>query len=353
MRRPPKATGLTLVGFATAVALAACSSPATSPQANSSGSGAAPAGSTQLRIGIVPTLQSFYPSLAIQKGFFKKYGLEASLVTVQTGPALVTALIGGSTDVSMAGPQLLWPALKKGADIKVLIGAVKLNYELVACPGTQTPNANQAFPGQLADIKGKSIGVIGPGTQTETFAKKLVAAAGLSEGDVQLKPVGGSATSIPACKEKRVDFVVLNPPQDLQLGTEGTDYKVIASALDPATSGTLFSGFYADTYATTNAYIKSSPQGVTGFCKGLKDARTFATDPANLSEVAQLFAKDQNIPAAKAADAWKQAQGTLLIPITEAAWAKQGQAVIGDAKTFVPSYKDFVYPECSQILGSQ
>lgn len=306
----------------------------------------------QLTIALVPgTIQAFYPYLAIQKGFFAKRGVKAEIVYVQTGPQLITALLGGNADIAMAGPQLLWPTLERGSDVKVLMGAVKLNYMLVSCPGTPLSRAGAAFPEQLLDLKGRSVGVIGPGTQTETFAKTLIAAAGLTPGkDVTIVAVGGNATGIPACVERKVDFNVVNPPQQLRLGVQGKDYTILADALDPRTTKDLFTGFLADTYSVAGPFLAKHRDTVDDFCRVMADTRSYAADPRNLDEVARAFAEHQNVPIQGAAEAFKSSLSTLLVPINQAIWDRQGQSIAGALRGYTPSYDQFVYPECSRIL---
>ncbi|MHB8718143.1 MAG: ABC transporter substrate-binding protein [Candidatus Dormibacteria bacterium] len=298
------------------------------------------------------TIQAFYPYLAVQEGLFAKRGIDASLISVQTGPQLITALIGGNADIAMAGPQLLWPTLQRGSDIKVLVGAVKLDYMLVSCPGTTLTHTGEPFPKQLQDLKGRSIGVIGPGTQVETFAKTLVTAAGLQPGtDVKLVTVGGNATGIPACLDHRVDFDAINPPQNVRLGVPGKDYTIVANALDPLTTGDLFKGFFADTYSAAGPFLSQHQGTVNGFCQVMVDARAFATNPSNIDKVASLFAAYEGVPLDAARQAFEQNANTLLVPITQSLWDRQGQSIAGSLHGYTPSYQQFTYPQCSTIIA--
>jgi NitT/TauT family transport system substrate-binding protein len=309
-------------------------------------------GLVDVNIGGIPGLsQMFYPYLAGKKGFFEKHGIHANMVNIQTGPGLVLALLGGSSDISMAGPQLLWPPLKKGEPIVVVAGAIKLNYLLVTCGDTPVPHAHDPYPKNLQDLKGKSIGAIGLGTQTMNLAESLTRAAGFTPGqEVKLVAVGGPATMVPACKSHKVDFIIAPPPLEELLGTENKDYVVVASATMPSTTGDAYAGLFADTYATTAGYIKDHRAQVSGFCAAMVDARDFATNRANLAEVAKLYAEYTQIPLDKAMDFWPKHQDELLIPVTQAAWKRQAAGVKGELSTFVPEFDAHVDKVCTGIL---
>jgi len=306
-----------------------------------------------VNIGGLPGLaQMFYPYVATQKRFFENRGIKPNMVHVSTGPGLVIGLLGGSSDISMAGPQLLWPPIKKGEPVVVLAGAIKLNYLLVTCGDTPVPHARDPYPGNLQDLRGKSIGAIGLGTQTMNFAESLTRAAGfVPDQDVKLVAVGAPPTMIPACKQRKVDFIIAPPPVEQLLGTEGKDYVIVASASDPRTSGPTFDGLLADTYSTTGTYLKEHRAQVTAFCAAMADARAFATNPANLAETARMFAEYTQIPLDKAETFWKRHQNELLVPITRASWTRQAAGVKGELNTFVPDFDKHVDPVCSELLA--
>lgn len=339
----------TAIGLA-ALAMVACG-PGTALAAEGSGA-ASKKDVVEVNIGGIPGLsQMFYPYVALQKHFFEKHGIKPNMVNIQTGPGLVVALLGGSSDISMAGPQLLWPPIKKGEPIVVIAGAISLNYLLVTCGNTPVPHAHEPYPKNLQDLRGKSIGAIGLGTQTMNLAESLTKAAGFVPGkDVQLVAVGGPATMVPACKQHKVDFIIAPPPLEELLGTENKDYVVVASATDPKTTGDAFAGLFADTYATTASYLKSHRAQVSGFCAAMVDARAFSTDPANLAEVAKLYSDYTQIPLDKATTFWPRHQDELLIPVTQAAWSRQAAGVKGELHTYVPDYRTHVDDVCTGII---
>lgn len=348
-RKSPR-TGRIAASFAlTLAAFAFAFQMPTAEAAHSSAAGKAP---VSVNIGGIPGLsQMFLPYVATQKHFFEKHGIAANMINIQTGPGLILGLLGGSSDISMAGPQLLWPPIKKGEPIVVLAGAIKFNYLLVTCANTAVPHAKEPYPRNLQDLKGKSIGAIGLGTQTMNMAEALTMAAGFTPGaDVKLIAVGGPATMVPACKQGKVDFIIAPPPLEELLGEEGKDYVVVASATDPHTTGDAFQGLFADTYATTASYLKAHRKEVSAFCSAMVDARTFTANPGNTAEVAKLFADYTNIPRDKAVTFWPKHRDELLVPVTKSVWERQAAGVKGELHTFVPDFDSHVDKVCTGIL---
>lgn len=310
---------------------------------------------TRVRIVEIPGLaQMFYPHLADDEGFFEEEGLEAEFVSAQSGPALVTTILGGNAELGMAGPQLIWPAMEKGEEILVLAGAAKLNYLIATCgPDMPTPNIEETFPQNILDLEGNAVGAIAEGTQTERFALQLIEAAGLRPGeDVDVLYVGAASTAIPACAAGRIDAYVFNPPAQALLGEEGKDYKVIADALAPS-SGGLFEGFISDMFATTSSYAQNEPETVIGFCEALVQARDFAEDPANFERVVERLASYTNLPVERVRAIWEGGLAdSIFLPVDEKTWARQADALEGELSNYVPDYAQHVHNDCTDIVSN-
>jgi ABC-type nitrate/sulfonate/bicarbonate transport system substrate-binding protein len=95
-------------------------------------------------------------NLAIQQtildqGFFEKYGVKPSIINVADGSKIMGGLIGGDLDASMmAGFGQIFPAIEKGAKLKVLAGASLLP--------SLTMFTSKRDVRSLKDLEGKTIG---------------------------------------------------------------------------------------------------------------------------------------------------------------------------------------------------
>lgn len=110
---------------------------------------------TEIKVGRTTGASGFHiPSyIAMDRGFYKKEGLDASFVAM-TGKALVTAGMGGAIDfvpIPGGGSQ----AILKGADLRFVVGESLISqWAIVVTPDTE----------KVADLKGKTVGYGRPGS---------------------------------------------------------------------------------------------------------------------------------------------------------------------------------------------
>jgi ABC-type nitrate/sulfonate/bicarbonate transport system substrate-binding protein len=119
--------------------------------------------------------------VAKEKGFFEKYGLDASLIYISGGPRSVMALLGDSVQfvIHSALPSL--DAYLGGADT-ILIGTSMnhLDHYLVVQPSIT--NAQE--------LRGKVIGISALGSLTDMALREALRVNKLSDRDVTVLPVG-------------------------------------------------------------------------------------------------------------------------------------------------------------------
>src|SRR3990172_11209105 len=74
-----------------------------------------------IRIGTAGLSGEFLPLLIAQdKGIFKKYGLQTEVITFQSGPLAVQALVSGSTRFHAGGTSSVLDAQLQGANIETV-----------------------------------------------------------------------------------------------------------------------------------------------------------------------------------------------------------------------------------------
>jgi NitT/TauT family transport system substrate-binding protein len=125
--------------------------------------------------------------MAARNGFDKKYGLEIEMKQFASGLTPLKALLAGELDSIEVSPVVALPAMNKGADVKVIGCAWPgMTYSLFAGGTIAT----------VADLKGKVIGVSGPGSLPDLFAREALKAAGLGDRDVDYAVVGSSSSRV-------------------------------------------------------------------------------------------------------------------------------------------------------------
>lgn len=124
------------------------------------GAAAANAAQTRVNVGYMPIAEELPKMVARENGLFAKHGLDGRLVRFESGPDMVTALLGGSIQIGMTGtPSLINAAV---AD-RPLVAIVDNGSNLVGPSGYEyytglvVPSASPIKT--IGDLKGKTIAI--------------------------------------------------------------------------------------------------------------------------------------------------------------------------------------------------
>ena len=218
---------------------------------------------------------------ALQKGIFKKYGLDVTLVYIDGGTTLSQAVIGGSVSIAQNGYTPAAAAAVQGADI-VFIGGIsnKLPFQLVVRKEIKTG----------ADLKGKKLAISRLGSSSDTAATYALRYFSMKRPDVVLLQLGGEATRTAAMLSGQIDGSFEQYPRTAELEEKG--YHVLVDLTDVA-------GDYPNTsYVSTRAFIKKSPDVVKRFTMAITDGiHTFKMNKAEAMKITSTFLKTPEGPA--------------------------------------------------------
>jgi NitT/TauT family transport system substrate-binding protein len=116
------------------------------------------------------------------RDFAAKQGLKIQISQFKDDQIALKALIAGELDSFEGGPQGVFAADSKGADVKIL-----------GCHWIVVPHgiyATEAIK-KVEDLKGKSIAVSAPNSMPDMLARSALEKYGVSDKDVKLAAVGG------------------------------------------------------------------------------------------------------------------------------------------------------------------
>ncbi len=141
-------------------------------------------------------------TIAEQRGYFKEQGLNVEIVDFAGGSRALQAVVGGSADV-----------VSGAYEHTINLQAKKQYFTAFVLQG-QAPQivlgvSNKTMPNykQIADLKGKKIGVTAPGSSTNRVANFVLARGGLKPTDVSFIGVGGAAGAVAAFKSGQIDAI--------------------------------------------------------------------------------------------------------------------------------------------------
>jgi NitT/TauT family transport system substrate-binding protein len=181
------------------------------------GGTAAPASSAvlerdTLRVGVAGTGVSAVPlHIAAEQGYFKNHGLNVTVSTVG-GAVGNQAIVSGSLDLDHGSASMITADLA-GADSIYM-----------AAPTNKSPNVLFGKKGltSVADLRGKTVSLAGPGTTRDIFLHAFARKQGLEVGkDIKALYGSGDPVAITAFLSGQADATLVAPPASTRLQSDG------------------------------------------------------------------------------------------------------------------------------------
>ena len=163
--------------------------------------------------------------MAKDSGAFEKYGLQADIILITSGPVAVQSLIGGDLQVVSAASNAVINAVLNGAPIVAVGGTANRPYHRLFVQ----PEINR-----VEDLRGKSLGVTRFGSITDNLTRILLRKYGL-ENAVSVRQMGGTIEVSAAFQNRLIAGAVtsemrVTPPSQakvlLQLVDMGIPYSM-------------------------------------------------------------------------------------------------------------------------------
>jgi NitT/TauT family transport system substrate-binding protein len=324
---------------ALAAPLAACGSSTTHASAPKAAETQGSVGSgslTKVTIGDFPTSALTLPYVIAQdQGFFKAAGLDVQTVMANSGPTLVSGLIGGTTQIAVQVTSNAFPAMQQREPLVAMGPYGRLDMAVV------TP-ANSGIT-TVAGLQGKKIGVTARGALTESFARYVLSLDGINPHNVTFIPVGTLLTQEAALRNHAIDATVVSSDAVAAAGAQGIQLRTLAGSLN-GTAGQLGTVGLQSFWAVTTGYRNSHPTVVNDFCSAMHQSVAWLDDNANRTAGVQDIARLMNIPTSIAGQVWDSVHTAWDTSVTPARWAANVKLVTGNA-TSVP-YQKFVSTGC-------
>lgn len=269
------------------------------------GGGAAAPGDAKIDVRLSPVVDGAPVFYAIDKGIFKKHGLDVTASqAVSGGPAMIPTLLNGQIQLGATGPGTLAPVWAQGLPIKYVAplsfggtGDTDAQERLVATPKSGVTS--------LADLPGKTIAV-----PTLNNMGQITISALLEKNGVDPKSVKYIAVPYveqqAALQSGSVDIAFTTEPYftQIQQAMQITTLGAPGPALGPSLPNFMVVGVdsYIEAHKPSIREFQLALEEATDFlAKNPQEARTFATtftklDQATLDKVVMpVFSNDANI----------------------------------------------------------
>jgi ABC-type nitrate/sulfonate/bicarbonate transport system substrate-binding protein len=219
--------------------------------------------------------------VGIEKGTFKKYGLDVRLVQMRTGALSMATLSSGQVQYNYGSPGNALSAAVGGIKLQCVASPVqKIPRELVARKDIRT----------LEDLRGKTFGVqsIGGGFWLQTMIALDQLGIDPEKYDLKMRILGDTATVTQALGSGGVDATVI--PYSYSEAAKRAGANVLADI------GKLSFPYQGTTLCFLRESPSSAPEQVSRLLRGLADAVVLIHDPNAKPEIVEILRKAFRFP---------------------------------------------------------
>ncbi len=247
---------------------------------------AGPAGAQSVKVKIgtsvsPPSLEQIKPFVAIEKGFFSKYGLDVQLFEFR-GDALSTkALLAGELDVlTDVGATSAIVSASKGAKIRVWVVPQPLNpYHFVARKEAVTA---------LKDLVGKTVAVSAIGAISYHIPRIVLERSGVDADKVRYVALGSPPDRLKALIARKVDATMVTNTEAAKL----VSYPDIVDLMDVAK---VLPEIPQEFSVARSDYIQKNPETMYKLAKAVIETnRWIVANKEGTIEVAMKIMKDES-----------------------------------------------------------
>lgn len=225
-----------------------------------------------------PTLSGTLPLVVAQEfGFFAAEGLDVKTVLIRGGPTAMAALVGGGVDYTLVAGVAAVRAIAQNAPMTIISGLQPyMDYTLLGAKGVTGVN----------DLKGKVVGVTGPGGIAEFATVEGLAKKGLvRDRDYKvLYGVGNSPARAQALETGKIHASPFSFLERLELERKG--YPTLFDI------GSVMPGFPFVVIVTSKQKIETDPEGIVSMLRAIKRGLDFLA--GNHEKVAAVVIKKNN-----------------------------------------------------------
>jgi ABC-type nitrate/sulfonate/bicarbonate transport system substrate-binding protein len=211
--------------------------------------------------------------MAEKQGFFKAEDLNVVMKVYDSSDPIFVDLRKGDQQIAVASIESVIAESYKGGKVRIVAGSAKRPpHFIIAQPEIK----------KLADLKGKTIGVVSLHEGTTFFIADIAKAGGFKLSEVKVEAVGGSPTRQRLLKEKKIDAGL--QPYPLSYEAEAAGF----SNLGPIVK--LVPDYQFTSVMVDEDWAKTNRAALIGFLRALRKGTEYMF--AHPDEAAEVGAKE-------------------------------------------------------------
>ena len=226
--------------------------------------------------------------VGIERGTFRKHGLDVRLVQMRNGSLSMATLVSGQVQFNYGSPANALSATAGGIRIQCTASAVhKIPRELIARKEIRT----------MEELRGKTFGVqsIGGGFWLQTMIALEYLGIDPEKYDLKMRVLGDTATVTQALGSGGVDATVI--PYSFSEAAKRGGANILADI------GKLNIPYQGTTICFPRERVAESGDVIVRLLKGLVDAVVMIHDPSARADVTEILRKAFRFPKTEDADA--------------------------------------------------
>ena len=204
-------------------------------------------------------------------GFFDEVGLKVEFKSFEGGVGALRGGIAGGLDVVATSSDPLFAAVQQTAPVKAIgTYAPKLSVVMTTAPDVK----------QVADLKGRKVGIQEVGGFNEVMARLLLQSAGLTPQDVQYVTIS-TANRVPSLVNGQVDATTLHIDQYYAATAAKSDLVNLAQMWE------VVPNWWYSAFVATEDNIRTKREALTRFMTAVvKAQRTMYLNPTDTKRIA-------------------------------------------------------------------
>ena len=243
-----------------------------------------------VRLALISEGVSLWPLYAaVEKKVFEREGISVETTLTGSSAMQLDQLSKGAFDIGFQQSDHVVRAVEGGGDLFAFMAVAPApELTLVAAPDT----------GAIAGLRGKVIAVDGARTGYALLLRRVLADAGLSDGDYTLREFGGSAERHDALKQGAASASLLNPPFDRNLLAAG--FKSLGTSRD------FFPAYPGPVAAARRSWAQQNKQRLISFIRAFHAGCAWLGDSRNKQEAVGILPARLGMDAQAASRAYDE-----------------------------------------------
>ncbi len=238
--------------------------------------------------------------VALNQGYFKEVGLDVAMKTSQGTDKGMAALLSGSADIVLIGPEATIYVANSESPVKP-----KIFSALTATDGFLLLSRKPLEKFDWSMLKGKNVMSFRPGSNPDVFLEAALRKNGLNpRADLKLVNNIGPAARTGAWMAGQTDFAIFLEPEAGNLERAGNGHVV-------ASIGQEVGQVDYTVFTSTDAYLQKNPQVAQAWVKAIAKAQKYVAvaPPADLARhVAEYFPGLTSAELVKAVERYRKLQ---------------------------------------------